>query len=82
MEPVELGERMRIIRERCGATQLEVAAQLGVTQSTVAHWEAGRNEPNFLAIVKIAEYLKVNIAEFVIVPKTIRTKKPGRPPKK
>lgn len=36
----------RAIRKAAGATQAEVAAALGVSQPTVARWEAGTRRPS------------------------------------
>ena len=33
-------------REAAGLTQLQLGEKLGVGQSTVAHWEAGRRSPS------------------------------------
>lgn len=38
-------EERRRIRERCGLSVHRVAAHLGVSDSTVANWEAGAQSP-------------------------------------
>src|SRR5690348_11915517 len=39
MRPLEL--RLRVLRERQGLTQAQLASRVGVTQATIAHWESG-----------------------------------------
>lgn len=49
-------ERLRLLRERAAIRQADFALQLGVTQSTISHWEGGSSEPsarNRLHIVAI-----------------------------
>ncbi len=39
-------------RKRANLTQAELAARLGVPQSTIARWETGRIEPSFANVVR------------------------------
>ncbi len=39
--PVEIGQILRALRTRSGKSQSQVAALIGVTQSTIAKWELG-----------------------------------------
>lgn len=38
-------EERRLLRERAGLSQADIAAALGVTRAAVAQWEAGRCRP-------------------------------------
>jgi DNA-binding transcriptional regulator YiaG len=38
-------DEVKAIREKLGWTQAELAENLGVNQSAVAHWEAGNRNP-------------------------------------
>jgi transcriptional regulator with XRE-family HTH domain len=53
--------RFRQGRERKKLTQAEVAAALGVSQSAVAQWEAGRSLPAPAMAAKIAKLIGVRI---------------------
>lgn len=38
--------KLRDIREKLGLTQMELAAELGLTKGTISHYETGRRNPN------------------------------------
>lgn len=56
---MQLGERIRRAREARGLTQADVAAAMGQDQSTVAHWESGRNKPSSDKADKLADLFAV-----------------------
>ncbi len=49
---------IKVIREKLGLTQEEIAQKLGVSWGTVARWEAGKSKPSKLARKAIANLLK------------------------
>jgi len=51
-----IGEHIRKRRLDLGLLQIEVAAMIGVTESTVCNWEHG-TEPELIHIPKIIEFL-------------------------
>jgi transcriptional regulator with XRE-family HTH domain len=51
---------LRQLREESGKTQFEVAAQLGVTITTVYNWERGVSEPTGRNLQKIARLYGVS----------------------
>ncbi len=54
-----LGERLKILR---GTTrQAELAASLGMAQTTLSNYETGRNEPNIETIRLLVSHFDVNI---------------------
>ena len=53
--------KIKDLRERAGLTQGELAARLGVGQSTVAMWENGTNVPRASLLPKLAEVLHCSI---------------------
>ncbi len=59
MAEVAFATRFRQGRERKKLTQAEVAAALGVSQSAVAQWEAGRSFPAAAMAAKIAKLIGV-----------------------
>jgi DNA-binding XRE family transcriptional regulator len=49
LEPREIGQRIRLARERKGWTQLAFALEADVSPSTVQRWEGGKLSPRFWA---------------------------------
>jgi DNA-binding transcriptional regulator YiaG len=49
--------RVREIRRRAGLTQDEIASALGVTESCVSHWEAGRRQPRGKVAIRYGRLL-------------------------
>lgn len=56
-----IGQRIRRARKRVGLNQGQLADRLGVTQPTVANWEAGVHDPRQLVLGKLAEALGVSL---------------------
>lgn len=55
------GERFRKLRKERRYSQLKVASDLNVAQSTIASWEAGVRSPNMDMIPQLAEYFGVSV---------------------
>lgn len=53
----------RILRERKGLSQQNVADQMGITQQAVAKWEAGTCYPRGKTLDKLASILSCTIDE-------------------
>jgi len=63
---MSISKNIKIIRERYGLTQQDLADIAGVTNKAVSAWESGTKEPRMGAIEKIAQrfgILKSNIIE-------------------
>ncbi|MBB4658436.1 helix-turn-helix domain-containing protein [Parvularcula dongshanensis] len=56
-----IGLRIRTARKALGLNQGALAKRLGVTQPTVANWEAGVHDPRQLMLAKIADALSVSL---------------------
>lgn len=54
------GQRLRRIRDQRGWNQEELAARLGVDQSTLSNWENGTKFPEFQSLQRIVEELGVS----------------------
>jgi transcriptional regulator with XRE-family HTH domain len=50
---------------KAGLTQSQLAARLGVKQSTVAMWETGGNTPRAGSLIKMSEILGCSIDDLV-----------------
>lgn len=62
---VEVGQRIRAIREERGWTQTDLAARLQRTQTAVSYWESGRRGLSLDDLVEVAGILGVSTAELL-----------------
>lgn len=53
--------RLKQLREKAGYSQYSFADAFGVAQSTVGNWEAGKREPNFETMQKLASFFDVSV---------------------
>ena len=51
-----IAENIKILRERYGLTQQELAEIAGVTNKAVSTWESGKKEPRMGVVQKIADH--------------------------
>ncbi|MBT9174044.1 MAG: HTH-type transcriptional regulator Xre [Syntrophomonadaceae bacterium] len=58
---IKVGDRLRELREKKGATQDELAEYMEVQRSTVAKWENGAQDFKSAAIVRLARYFNCSI---------------------
>ncbi len=54
-----INEKIKLLREQKGWTQIELADKLGVSKSSVSQWESGMKEPRMGMIQKIADIFGV-----------------------
>ena len=55
-----VSDRIRLLRERRGLTQSELAKQLGITRSSVNAWEQGISVPSTQSSVDLAAIFKIS----------------------
>ena len=53
--------RLKELREQTGYSQYSFADKFGVAQSTVGSWEAGKREPNFDTMQRLADFFGVSV---------------------
>lgn len=58
---MEVSEKIRILRNRSGITQQQLAEVLGVQRNTITQYEAGRIVPSSKSLKKIADLFSVSI---------------------
>ena len=61
---IDLGGRLRYVRERAGLSQRTLAKKAGITNSTVSLIESGRSNPSVGALKRILDAVPIGIAEF------------------
>jgi transcriptional regulator with XRE-family HTH domain len=64
-DATRLGRNIERHRRRNGLTQIDVANNLTVTQSTVHNWEQGVNTPPLHRLYRLAEYLHTTVVELL-----------------
>lgn len=57
---VELGQKLRELRQELGMTQLQVANRIGVTSSIVSAYENDVRQPSYTALIKLATLFHVS----------------------
>jgi transcriptional regulator with XRE-family HTH domain len=62
---MNFGGKIKLLRQGAGYTQEELAKKLGLSKSTIAHYESGRREPDTKTIIKIANIFNVSTDEIL-----------------
>ncbi|MGH2892604.1 MAG: helix-turn-helix domain-containing protein [Solirubrobacteraceae bacterium] len=60
-----IGDRIRGARARCRTTQTELGQRVGLTRSSIANIEAGRQRAMIHTLLQIANALEVTLADLV-----------------
>ena len=60
MKLVAFGEKVKELREKAGLTQRQLAAQIGVSKSTVALYETQERGPSSDSLVKLSKMFHVS----------------------
>lgn len=60
------GQRVRLLRERSGKTQAQLAERIGVTEQYIGMIERGRSSPSFAVIQKLCQALAVTPAHLFL----------------
>jgi transcriptional regulator with XRE-family HTH domain len=67
---MDLGRRIRVVREDLGMPAAELARRVGVAPNTVWRYESGEREPSMAMLEKIALALRTEPAELLSEPRT------------
>lgn len=57
-------KRLKMLRQKQGLTQSQLAEKLFMHRNTIRNYEQGKTKPNLLDLEKIANYFNVDIAYF------------------
>jgi transcriptional regulator with XRE-family HTH domain len=63
-DDVELGQRLRFIRERAGLSQRALATKTGVPNSTISLIESGKMNPSVGALRRVLDGIPISMSEF------------------
>lgn len=65
MDQYVTGEAIRLLREKAGCTQVQLAQKLCVSDKTVSKWETGKGYPDISLLEPLAEALNVSVTELL-----------------
>lgn len=74
-----MGPRLRAMRERHGATLIDVSRAVGISPSTLSRIENGRRKPNLELLLQLAKAYRASLDELVGTA-SATTQKPRSPP--
>ncbi|MBQ7912360.1 MAG: helix-turn-helix transcriptional regulator [Clostridia bacterium] len=60
-----VGNGLKEQRKMRGITQVELAKETGIPQSTLSAWEKGINIPNIADCIKLADFYGISLDELV-----------------
>lgn len=53
MAKMNVGERIKTERERCGWSKVELSHKSGISDRSISHYENGERDPQFMTLEKI-----------------------------
>lgn len=62
---VDIGKRIKAARQKAGMSQEELAQAIGSTKSAVSRYEAGKRQPSYDQLQRIAAALGVPVQELI-----------------
>ena len=65
MDQYVTGEAIRLLREKAGCTQAQLAQKLCVSDKTVSKWETGKGYPDISLLEPLAKALNVSVTELL-----------------
>lgn len=65
---LDVGARLRMVRDRAGLTQRELAKRAGVTNSTISLIEQEAHAPSLASLHRILSAIPISIADFFSIP--------------
>lgn len=57
----DFGKRLRVLREECGLSQMQLAEKIGASQSVITMYEQGERKPRHKTLKNIADVFDVDI---------------------
>jgi transcriptional regulator with XRE-family HTH domain len=78
---VQLGARIRELREAAGLSRKALAETSGTSERAIIKWELGEREPGWFNMLALGKALNVSCETFTQPPAEREPSGPGRPPK-
>lgn len=58
---MQIGDRIKLLRERESTSQAALARALNATRAAVNAWEMGLSNPNMQSLIELAQYFHVSV---------------------
>lgn len=58
---MKLGDRLKLLREKKGLSQMELARRLNMPNHSISNYERGLRRPSFDALTTMADYFEVSV---------------------
>ncbi|MCI1956282.1 MAG: helix-turn-helix domain-containing protein [Oscillospiraceae bacterium] len=78
---IEINERLRELRVKCGFTQNQLAKILNIDRSTYAYYETGKTRPDVSTIMTLAKIFNISVSELLedeFLPQSVAERKDTR----
>ena len=62
---MEISEKLKEARKKCGMTQDQVAEKIMVSRVTVSHWENGKSLPDIVSLISLSNLYSISLDELV-----------------
>ena len=72
MPEVEIGSRLRRVREKAGISQRALAKRAGITNSTISLMESNGTNPSIGALKRVLDAMSVSLSDFFAMDETNR----------
>jgi transcriptional regulator with XRE-family HTH domain len=76
---IPIGPALRLLRERKGMRQKELADRAGIMKGMASSYETGRQHPSLETLVRILETLELDFADLQAALDAVRGTEPKRP---
>ena len=60
---MQIGNKLKAIRQQHGKSQKEIAKSVGVAHSTYSNYENGNRTPNMSTLKRIADYYGISVKQ-------------------
>lgn len=65
MSQSSIGKNLRILREKCGYTQQQLANVLNIDRSTYSYYESGKTTPDISSLVLLSQVFSISLADLL-----------------
>lgn len=62
---MDIGQRIKTVRQAHNMTQEYVAEQLGVSRQTISNWENNRSYPDIISVIKMSDLYSISLDELL-----------------